>query len=92
MRPRHQLHTANAQPCIKARDQLRSQLIPAEEPPRLVTVKRRQPRIRTLRHLGARLDPARTTNTVLIMQVQVGRCDYVPYLGLARQPKSTINS
>jgi hypothetical protein len=62
--PAHHLHTTRTQPGIKARDQLRGQLIPAEKPLRLRTPERSQPRIRTLPHVGAGLNPPHTIPVV----------------------------
>jgi hypothetical protein len=59
------------QPDIKALSQLCGQFIPAEEPPSLLASEGGQPGIRTLPGVRARLDPPRTTNTVVVVQVQI---------------------
>lgn len=52
---------------------IRGQLISAEEPPGLLRLERGQPRIRALPRVSvsARLDPPRTANTVLKVQVLI---------------------
>jgi hypothetical protein len=81
--------TTYTPPFIKARDQLRGQLIPAEKPSGLLSPEGGQSRIRTLLRLCARLAASRTTNTVQIVQVQVPAS--LVHVSLARSVRFKAN-